>query len=155
MKSDHADEDLWYGRGIVQRNGVPFVTYGFWFGTAAAGPSGKRQEALKLMAENLGTPFLLLTQNNVTDFQLPDHPFHPVVKYTLENGQGLSGPHLADYLRFYFAFHYGGAYHDIKPRIKSQSIEVRPLCLKKDGSLYRQNVYKDSAIQFTQDKKVF
>ena len=47
------------------------------------------RKALKLMAENLGTPFLLLTQNNVTDFQLPNHPFHPAVNYTLEIGQGL------------------------------------------------------------------
>ena len=160
MKSDQAN--LWHEQGIVHRNGVPFVTYGFWFSTLVGGPSGKRREALDLMAQNLGTPFLLLTRDNVTDFQLPQHPFHPAVNYTLTNGEGLSGNHLSDYLRLYFSFHYGGAYHDIKPRIKSQSIEVRPLCLKKGGSFSKQNVYllPTKTIQFLnihlkQGKKVF
>ena len=65
---------------------------------------------------------MLITVKNVTDFEIKEFPFHPVVKYTLQNGKGLSGVHLSDYFRIYFSYHHGGAYHDIKFRFASKSI---------------------------------
>ena len=118
--------NLWRANGISFRNGVPFVTYSFWFGDQVR---GKRKEALESFKENIGTPFWLFTQENISDFELANHPFHPAAKYTLENNVGLSGVHLSDYLRHYFSYHFGGAYHDIKPRTKSQSIQVSKLIL--------------------------
>ena len=105
--------------GIVYKNGVPFVTFSFWFGDKM---KGDRIQAFEQLKANAGTPFVLITEDNITDFELNEHPFHPAARYTLQHRKGLSGNHMTDYFRNYFSYHYGGAYHDIKLRSKTQSI---------------------------------
>ena len=100
-------------------NGVPYVAYGFWFGDKM---KGERENVYKQLVANIGPPFYLITIDNISDFESPEHPFNPAVKYTLKYKKGLSGTHLADYFRTYLSYHYGGAYHDIKLRLNDQSI---------------------------------
>lgn len=102
---------------IKTKHGVPFVTYAIWVGGEPM--KGNRLEAFNCLKENIGTPLTLLTMENIFNFEVKDHPFHPIVKYTLEKGEGLSGVHLSDYFRNYISFHHGGAYQDIKPRKES------------------------------------
>ena len=83
---------------------------------------GEREKVYKQLVANIGPPFYLITIENISDFESPEHPFNPVVKYTLKYKKGLSGNHLADYFRTYLSYHYGGAYHDIKLRLSNQSI---------------------------------
>ena len=109
----------WINRNISFINGVPFVAYGFWFGGVML---GERKKVYDQLIANIGPPFYLITVANVSDFESLDHPFNPLVKYTLKNKKGLSGNHLSDYFRNYISYHYGGAYHDIKIRLKHQSI---------------------------------
>ena len=109
----------WIKRNISYINGVPYVAYGFWFGDKML---GERAKVYKQLIANIGPPFYLITIANISDFESPEHPFNPAVKYTLKYKKGLSGNHLSDYLRQYISYHYGGAYHDIKLRLKTQSI---------------------------------
>ena len=109
----------WSARNISYINGVPFVSFGFWFGGKM---KGNRLKVFNELVKNIGTKFVLITQENVEQFEHDIFKFHPAVRYTLKNKKGLSGPHMADYLRIYISYHYGGAYHDIKLRLKSQSI---------------------------------
>ena len=83
---------------------------------------GEREHVYRKLATNIGPPFYLITTDNISDFENPKHPFNPAIKYTLKYKKGLSGNHLADYFRQYISYHYGGAYHDIKLRLKTQSI---------------------------------
>ena len=94
-----------------KKNGVPFITYGFWSG---AQMQGARLNAFNSLKQNIGTPFTLITEENIFDYQVENQPFHSVVRYTLENKKGLSSNHLSDYFRNYISLHHGGAYHDIK-----------------------------------------
>ena len=91
----------WNGRGIAYNNGVPFVTYGFWFGDKM---QGNRLRVFEQLKANVGTPFVLITQVNITEFELKEHPFHPVVRHTLQHKKGLSGNHMSDYFRIYIAY---------------------------------------------------
>ena len=109
----------WLSRNITYKNGVPFVAYGIWFGDKMQGDRLKVFEQLK---KNIGTEFVLITTENVEEFEHEGYPFHPLVKYSLKNKKGLSGVHMSDYLRIYISYHFGGAYHDIKLRLKDQSI---------------------------------
>lgn len=93
------------------KNGVPFLTYGFWFGSPM---QGARLNAFNSLKKNVGTPFTLITEENIFDYQVNNKPFHSVVKYTLKNRKGLSSNHLSDYFRDYISLQHGGAYHDIK-----------------------------------------
>ena len=83
---------------------------------------GNRLESFNILKFGLGTPFVLITKENVSDFEAKKSPFHPAVKYTLKNNKGLSGVHLSDYFRVYLSYHFGGAYHDIKYRFTSKTI---------------------------------
>ena len=106
-------------RNISYINGVPYVAYGFWFGNEM---QGVRKKVYEQLVANIGPPFYLITIANISDFESYKHPFNPAVKYTLKYKNGMSGIHLADYFRTYISYHYGGAYHDIKLRLKTQSI---------------------------------
>ena len=75
---------------------------------------GNRLKVFYELAKNIGPKFILITQENVEQFDHAIVKFHPAVKYTLKNKKGLSGNHLSDYLRVYISYYYGGAYHDIK-----------------------------------------
>ena len=109
----------WIKRNVSYINGVPYVAYGFWFGDKML---GERAKVYNQLIANIGPPFYLITIANISDFESPVHPFNSAVKYTLKYKKGLSGNHLSDYLRQYISYHYGGAYHDIKLRLKTQSI---------------------------------
>ena len=90
---------------IVMKNGVPYVVWCFWFGTM----SNTRKEAFESMKSNLGVPVVLVTIDNLSDYEVQEYPIH---KSIFEDS--LSGMHKSDYLRMYFMRHYGGGYADIK-----------------------------------------
>lgn len=83
---------------------------------------GNRAKAYEELGVNLGTKFVLITEKNISEFEVEEHPFHPAVKYTLKWKKGLSGNHISDYIRIYMSYYFGGAYNDIKLRLKHQSI---------------------------------
>ena len=87
---------------------VPRIVWGFWFGPPM---QGNRLDAFNTLKENIGVPFNLVGPATLHLYNLTYSPMHPLV------GTGsLSAVHLADYLRAYFMHHFGGGYHDIKPR---------------------------------------
>ncbi len=87
-------------------NGVPEIVYICWFGETI---SKNRLDGLKTLINNIKIPYLLITDDNVYDYQVSGEPYHKCFKY-------LSGNHKSDYIRSYMLHHYGGAYHDIKYR---------------------------------------
>ncbi len=89
-------------------NGIPKVVYIVWFG-GKQNMSTNRLKALNSLTQNIGVPYILITENNFKDFEVSDHPIHPSFK-------NLSGNHQSDYLRAYLLHHHGGGYHDIKYR---------------------------------------
>ena len=72
----------WIERNISYINGVPYVAYGFWFGDKML---GERERVYKQLKANIGPPFYLITVTNVRDFESPEHPFNPAVKYTFKH----------------------------------------------------------------------
>ena len=91
---------------VKYQYGVPYVVFICWFGNSI---SENRYQALKSLIKNIGVPYILVTDDNVFDFQHNQFPFHPAFK-------NLSGNHKSDYIRAYLLHHYGGGYHDIKYR---------------------------------------
>jgi hypothetical protein len=78
--------------------------YCFWTG------NNKMSETCKKCFDSLkNTKFnvILVTQDNIDTYILPDHPLHSGYVY-------LSETHKSDYLRTYFMNFYGGGYCDIK-----------------------------------------
>ena len=83
--------------------------YCFWTG------NNKMSETRKKCFDSLkNTKFnvILVTQDNINTYILPDHPLHSGYVYLSEN-------HKSDYLRSYFMNFYGGGYCDIKLCINS------------------------------------
>ena len=83
--------------------------YCFWTG------NNKMSETRKKCFDSLkNTKFnvILVTQDNIDTYILPDHPLHSGYVY-------LSETHKSDYLRTYFMNFYGGGYCDIKLCINS------------------------------------
>lgn len=89
---------------IVRENAVRHDLFCFWTGTNPMTP--RRKEALSTL-ELSGLNVILVTQDNLNDWILPDFPLHSGYRH-------LSAVHKADYLRTYFMHHYGGGYCDIK-----------------------------------------
>ena len=69
--------------------------------------SKNRQAAIDLLRTVPGVPLELVTESNLSNYILPDHPLHEGYPY-------LTGIHRSDYLRWYLMHHYGGGYADIK-----------------------------------------
>ena len=88
---------------------VPRHVFAFWFGNPM---KGARLAAYTSFVKNIGVPVILIGDNNLKEYNVPEHPMHKVVD--LEFGKGLSMNHLVDYLRVYFMHFHGGGYHDIK-----------------------------------------
>lgn len=93
---------------VIKINNVPEVVFIIWFGNNI---SNNRLAALNSLTNNIGVPYILITDNNYKSFILNEFPLHEAWNY-------LSGVHKADYLRCYLLHHYGGGYHDIKYRDK-------------------------------------
>jgi mannosyltransferase OCH1-like enzyme len=95
-------------------NGVPQVVFIFWFSNSDYIPcfSIRRFAALQSLISNIKVPIIIITQENINDWEVKNNTIHEGFKY-------LSGIHKSDYLRAYFLYHYGGGYHDIKYREKS------------------------------------
>lgn len=89
-------------------NNVPELVFIIWFGKNI---SDNRLSALNSLINNIGVPYILITDNNYQSFVFNNYPLHEAWNY-------LSGVHKADYLRCYLLHHYGGGYHDIKYRDK-------------------------------------
>lgn len=67
-----------------------------------------RINGLESIKNNCKVNFTLITNENLSNYIIDNHPLHPGYQY-------LSDVHKADYLRTYFMHHYGGGYTDIKP----------------------------------------
>jgi hypothetical protein len=78
--------------------------YCFWFGQEM---SENRAKCYKTIVENSGVEVVLVTEDNLNSFIIPNDPIHDGFKY-------LSDTFKSDYLRPYFMHHYGGGYTDIK-----------------------------------------
>jgi len=79
--------------------------YCFWTGTNKM--SEQRRGCLELLKTDSECDVILVNQDNLPEYILPDEPLHPAYVY-------LSETHKADYLRAYFMNFYGGGYSDIK-----------------------------------------
>jgi hypothetical protein len=69
--------------------------------------SEQRRQCLDNMAQTTECNVVLITKATLENFVRPGYPLHTAY-------QSLSETHMADYLRAYFLFHYGGGYSDIK-----------------------------------------
>ena len=88
---------------MLQRN-----LYSFWVGTNNLVMNENRINSVESLKNNSKVNYILITNENLNDFILSEHPLHPGYQY-------LSDVHKADYLRTYFMHHHGGGYSDIKP----------------------------------------
>lgn len=82
--------------------------YSFWVGHNNLGMNENRINGLRSIKNNCKVNFILITNENLSDYILKDHPLHLGYEY-------LSDVHKSDYLRTYFMHHHGGGYTDIKP----------------------------------------
>ena len=65
-----------FARNISYINGVPFVSFGFWFGGKM---EGNRLKVFKELVKNIGPKFVLITQENVEQFEHDIFKFHPAI----------------------------------------------------------------------------
>ena len=79
--------------------------YCFWSGPNPLTPA--RQTNLAQLASVSECEVVLVTQDTLPSYILPEAPLHPAYLY-------LSYTHRADYLRTYFMHFHGGGYSDIK-----------------------------------------
>ncbi len=84
---------------------IPRVVWCFWTGDNDLTENRKR--SIKQLQATIGIQLNLVTPDNLDQYIIPQHPLHPAYKH-------LSYVHRSDYLRCYFAHHYGGGYIDIK-----------------------------------------
>lgn len=82
--------------------------YCFWVGHNNTVMNENRINGLNSLINNSQVNVILVNNDNLANYILPDHPLHQGFQY-------LSDVHKADYLRTYFMHHYGGGYSDIKP----------------------------------------
>lgn len=80
--------------------------FGIWADSSVP-ISPNRQAAINQLHTRPGVEFKLITEANLYEYVLPDHPLHEGYMY-------LTGIHRSDYLRWYLMHHYGGGYADIK-----------------------------------------
>lgn len=78
--------------------------YCFWFGPEM---SQSRKNCLQSIIDNTKCEVILVTEENLKQFNIPENPIHKGFEY-------LSSTHKSDYLRSYFMYYYGGGYTDIK-----------------------------------------
>lgn len=105
---DKAFERANYSKNNYQSS--PEIIFGFW--TSDNPLTKNRENSIRLIKYNCGAEFKLVTRNNLSEYEQPNHPFHPSFCY-------LSAVHKADYLRTYFMHFYGGGYTDIKPHTQT------------------------------------
>lgn len=92
--------------GAVDPQPVPRKVWCAWTGDNEMSPN--RAAGLEsIRAANPKAEVILVTEENLGSFVLPEHPLHPIYPH-------LSYVHRSDYLRCYLMHHYGGAYTDIK-----------------------------------------
>ena len=79
--------------------------YCFWAGKNKM--SDQRASCLNKLISNTGCNVILITDESLEKYILPDHPLHQAYRY-------LSDTQKSDYVRIYLMNFYGGAYSDIK-----------------------------------------
>jgi hypothetical protein len=82
----------------------------FWTGDNAM--TEKRRNCLENLKAVSGCNVILITKDNIMDWEVNGSPYHPAYPY-------LSAVHKTDYIRSYFMRHYGGGYADIKTQTGS------------------------------------
>jgi hypothetical protein len=107
------------------------IIWCFWTGDNEM--SDQRRRCLDNMEQTTRCNVVLVTKAALHDFLCPDHPLHTAYQY-------LSETHMADYLRAYFMYHYGGGYSDIKMQTGSwvESFEAMEVNQEMIGIGYRE-----------------
>lgn len=67
-----------------------------------------------LRTSSPGLKMHLVSRKSFPQYEVEGHPVHPAFSH-------LSAVHRADYARLYLTYHYGGGYHDVKPRSTSMA----------------------------------
>jgi hypothetical protein len=108
-----------------QRGGesLPRKIWCMWLGGTPL--SEKRQECYDTVVKNAGVPVVLITDDTLSQYILPDYPLH-------EGYQYLSGTHKCDYMRTYLMHHHGGGYTDIKKTTESWAKAFDDIAAKED-----------------------
>lgn len=107
---DFLDRAFLESQNITNYGQAPEIIFGFW--TEENPLTNNRKNAIQSIKNNCNAKFELVTKDNLSKYELAEHPFHPSFPY-------LSAVHKADYLRTYFMYFYGGGYTDIKPHTNS------------------------------------
>lgn len=84
---------------------VPRRIFCLWIGGQPM--SRSRDDALYTIRQNTGVRVELITDDELENYILPEHPLHPAYEY-------LTHTIKVDYLRAYLMHYYGGGYTDIK-----------------------------------------
>ncbi|MHA6513104.1 glycosyltransferase family 32 protein [Tessaracoccus sp. Z1128] len=89
---------------------IPRVIYTIWLG---APMSARRRASLdSLRRANPDLDVRLITEGNLDQYLLPEHPLHPTFPH-------MSAVHQSDYIRVYLMHFHGGGYSDLKPARRS------------------------------------
>ena len=89
---------------------LDFRVWCIWLG--GVDMTAKRKHCLETIQKNIGVPVTVITDANIHEYILKDHPLHEGYKY-------LSGVTQCDYIRAYIMNFYGGGYTDIKQTTES------------------------------------
>lgn len=94
----------------TERLDVPQVIFTIWLGPPM---SPRRQASLdSLRRMNPHLDVRLITEENLGQYLLPEHPLHPAFPF-------MSAVHQSDYIRLYLMHFHGGGYSDLKPARRS------------------------------------
>lgn len=116
------------------------IIFCFWTGENKM--SNARLVAFEKLKIKSRCKVILVTQEVLADYILPDAPLHPAYKY-------LSETHKADYLRTYFMHFYGGGYSDIKAPTKSWVKAFNDIMKRPNAFINGYREVSESDIAFT------
>lgn len=89
---------------------IPQVIYTIWLGPPM---SARRRDSLDgLRQANPSLDVRLITEDDLDQYLLPEHPLHPTFPH-------MSVVHQSDYIRLYLMHFHGGGYSDLKPARRS------------------------------------
>lgn len=84
---------------------APKQIFTIWFGGVMS--ENRKRGLKKLQDSNPQLEFHVVTEQNLENWVVKDHPLHPAFPY-------LSDVHKSDYIRTYLMYHHGGVYSDVK-----------------------------------------
>ena len=101
----YAETFLRYDDAVREESRLPEQVFAVWTGDNPL--TANRARNLTRLRDELEVPVVLVTPENVGDWEVAEHPLHAAYEH-------LSLVHRSDYLRGYLMHHHGGGYADIK-----------------------------------------